>query len=179
MPLRPSSEPMDVLWLRLPHAASDPERAHGLYPGGDSLLVVMDRGDAWQIGYVFAKGAYQRLKQAVLCGRRAGRVERWYRPGLILIGDAAHVMSPVGGVGINYAVQDAIVTSNIVGPRLRHGTLCAADLRAIQRRRELPTRLMQLLQAQMRPRFAESGAVATRPPAALRWAMVATRRGFL
>jgi 2-polyprenyl-6-methoxyphenol hydroxylase-like FAD-dependent oxidoreductase len=200
MPLRPGSEPMDVLWLRLPHAATDPQRAHGLYPGGDGLLVVMDRGDAWQIGYVFAKGAYQRLRQAGLdavrrsiadlapwLGNRtdqlrdwqqtsllsveAGRVERWYRPGLILIGDAAHVMSPVGGVGINYAIQDAIVTSNIVGPRLLHGTLCAADLRAVQRRRELPTRLMQFLQAQMRPRFAESGAVATRPPVAVRWAM--------
>jgi len=200
MPLRPSSEPMDVLWLRLPRAATDPERAHGLYMGGDRLLVVMDRGDAWQIGYVFAKGAYQRLRaagleavrqsiadrapwladrmdqlrdwqQTSLLSVEAGRVERWYRPGLILIGDAAHVMSPVGGVGINYAIQDAIATSNIVGPRLRQGTRCASDLWAIQRRRELPTRLMQILQAGMRPRFAESGPVVTRPPVLLRWAM--------
>jgi 2-polyprenyl-6-methoxyphenol hydroxylase-like FAD-dependent oxidoreductase len=191
---------IDVLWLRLPHGTADPERAQGLYLGRDGLLVVMDRGDDWQIGYVFAKGAYQRLRAAglgALCQSivelapwfadradhvpewrqmsllsvEAGRVKKWYRSGLMLIGDAAHVMSPVAGVGINYAIQDAIVTSNIVGPRLRQGTLRTADLAAVQGRRELPTRLMQFLQRRMQPTFEPSGRAQVSPPLPIRLLM--------
>jgi 2-polyprenyl-6-methoxyphenol hydroxylase-like FAD-dependent oxidoreductase len=77
---------------------------------------------------------------------QAGRVRRWHRPGLLLIGDAAHVMSPVFGVGINYAVQDAVVASNALGPRLLAGGIRSGDLAEVQRRRELPTRLMQWMQ---------------------------------
>ena len=184
---------MDVLWLRMPYAANDPERAHGVYIGSDSMLVVTRRRDGWQIGFILPKGGYQRLRDAGLESLRqsiaqrapwladrtpnlrdwsetsllvvdAGRVDRWYRPGLLLIGDAAHVMSPVFGVGINYAIQDAIVTSNMLGPRLRQGMLVTADMAAVQRRREWPTRLIQRMQRQMRPRFTAGGAPSA-PPA--------------
>jgi 2-polyprenyl-6-methoxyphenol hydroxylase-like FAD-dependent oxidoreductase len=193
MELKGAAETMDVLWLRMPYAANDPERAHGVYIGPDSMLVVTRRGDGWQIGFILAKGGYQRLREAGLESLRqsidqlapwladrtphlrdwsetsllvvaAGRVDRWYRSGLLLIGDAAHVMSPVFGVGINYAIQDAIVASNVLGPRLRQRTLSTADLAAVQRRRELPTRLMQRMQRQMRPRFKAGGAPSA-PPA--------------
>jgi len=199
VPLRGRGAPMDVLWFRLPNAASDPERAAGVYLGTDGVVVIMDRPDGWQVGYAFAKGAYQRLRdagpealrrsvvdhagwladriellrewrQVSLLSVDAGRVERWYAPGLLLIGDAAHVMSPVGGVGINYAVQDAVVAANIIGPGLLQGTLRTADLAAVQCRRELPTRLMQALQQRMTP-FSAAGQPRQRPPLLIRLAM--------
>jgi len=196
MTLRGRGEPMDVLWFRLPKAASDPERATGIYFGSAGQVVVLDRPDGWQVGYVFAKGAYQRLRtagiealrlsvvehaawlgdrigllkdwqQTALLSIDAGRVERWYAPGLLLIGDAAHVMSPVGGVGINYAVQDAVVAANILAPRLIDGTLRSADLAAVQRRREMPTRLMQALQRRM-SHFPAAPQPRIKPPLAVR-----------
>ena len=192
MQLRSRGEPIDVLWFRLPKALSDPERATGIYFGADGLVVVMDRPDGWQVGYVFAKGAYQRLRaaglaelhkaivnrvswladrievisdwrQTSLLSVDAVRVDRWYAPGMLLIGDAAHVMTPVGGVGINYAVQDAVAAANVLGLRLLKGTLRVADLAAVQRRRELPTRLMQAMQRQMAP-FAAEGRPKLQPP---------------
>jgi 2-polyprenyl-6-methoxyphenol hydroxylase-like FAD-dependent oxidoreductase len=194
--LQSRGEPMDILWFRLPKSSSDPERASGLYLGTDGMLVVMDRPDGWQVGYVFAKGAYQRIRgdgvaalrrsvvqhaewladrvdalqhwrQTSLLSVASGRLERWYAPGLLLIGDAAHVMTPVGGVGINYAIQDAVVASNVLGPRLLTGTLRTADLARVQRRRELPTRLMQAMQRRMNP-FTDDGTVQLQPPLALR-----------
>jgi 2-polyprenyl-6-methoxyphenol hydroxylase-like FAD-dependent oxidoreductase len=170
-----SAQAMDVLWLRLPRAAADPPRAYGLYPGNGDFLVIGDRGDTWLVGFAFPKGSYQHFRQAgiesvrqrvselapwladrtvllqdwsqtSLLNVEAGRVQRWYRPGLLLIGDAAHVMSPVFGVGINYAIQDAIVAANKLGPRLRRGKVRQCDLAAVQRRREWPTRLMQFFQ---------------------------------
>jgi 2-polyprenyl-6-methoxyphenol hydroxylase-like FAD-dependent oxidoreductase len=144
--------------------------------GAERIAGRRDRGSAWQIGLAFPKGGYQELRQSGVEALRrrisrlapwladrveglqewtqtpllvvsAGRVRRWYRPGLLLIGDAAHVMSPVFGVGINYAVQDAVVAANALGPRLQHGEVRVRDLAAVQRRREWPTRLMQLLQS--------------------------------
>jgi hypothetical protein len=151
----------------------------------------------WQVGYVFPRGGYQdlrahgleALRQAI--ARRApfladrvddlrswqqtsllqidiGRVRRWFRPGLLLIGDAAHVMSPVGGVGINYAIQDAIVAANLLGPELRQGRLRTHQLEAVQRRREWPTRMMQALQRKLRPRVKRAGEVLPKPPLAAR-----------
>jgi 2-polyprenyl-6-methoxyphenol hydroxylase-like FAD-dependent oxidoreductase len=173
--LHESAQAIDVLWLRLPKSDTDPPRAGGTYPGLRELLVVGDHGDVWQIGLAFPKGSYQELRNAGISalrtriGRlapwlldrtmtlqdwretsllvaRSGRVRRWHMPGLLLIGDAAHVMSPVFGVGINYAIQDAIVASNKLGPSLLRGDVRRRELGAVQRRREWPTRLMQLLQ---------------------------------
>ena len=104
--------------------------------------------------------------QTSLLSVESGRVERWYRPGLLLIGDAAHPMSPVGGVGINYAIQDAVVAANVLGPRLLAGGVRTRDLQAVQRRRELPTRAMQRLQGLMlRQIFAVGGRAGPRPSA--------------
>ena len=171
----PLAQGFDLLWLRLPKADSDPPRAYGLYPRAGSILVVSDRMRVWQLGLGVPKGTYQRLRQAGLVALRAriaemapwvvdrldlieswnqlsllvvaaGRVGRWHRPGLLLIGDAAHVMSPVFGVGINYAIQDAIVAAKVLGPRLLAGDVRSRDLARVQRRRQWPTRVMQWMQ---------------------------------
>jgi 2-polyprenyl-6-methoxyphenol hydroxylase-like FAD-dependent oxidoreductase len=200
IPLLSRSEPLDVLWLKLPYGPSDPPRSHGIYLGSDGILVIMDSGLEYQVGYVFPKGGYKRLRSAGLeslhqtiaarapfladrvqliqdwrqtsmLSIEAGYVQRWYKPGLLLIGDAAHVMSPVAGVGINYAIQDAAVAANVIGPRLVCGSLRTSDLAAVQRRRELPTRIMQLLQAQMRPRLTTDGLPIGKPPLIVRLVM--------
>ena len=142
-------------------------------PGG--MMVLFSRGDHWQCGFVIPKGEYRAVRDAGiaafreaivqrvpwLAGRldvlddwadvalltvQAGRAPRWHRPGLLLIGDAAHPMSPVGGVGINYAIQDAVETANRLTKPLRGGALTEADLAAVQRRREPPTRRAQRAQ---------------------------------
>ena len=136
------------------------------------LLIRLDRGDYWQAGYVIEKGGYERLRAAgldafrsdlatlepALADRvdeldswadvsvldvRVDRLRRWHRPGLLCIGDAAHAMSPVGGVGINLAVQDAVAAANRLVRPLRTGTLSERDLARVQRRRTLPTALTQ------------------------------------
>jgi len=171
-----SSPPMDVLWFRLPRHADDPAASGGrLRIGQGHIFIQLDRGDHWQIGYTILKGSYQEIKAAGLERLRAditqikpifaermetitewkqipvlsvesSIVKRWYRPGLLLIGDAAHVMTPVGGVGINYAVQDAVAAANILTPGLVLGKVRTADLARVQRRRELPTRMIQSFQ---------------------------------
>ena len=172
--LESSSPPMDVLWFRLPREPGEPEDTRGKI-GRGHLMVILNRGDEWQIAYVIAKGAYKEIHDAglpafhraiaemapELAGRveqitdwhqtallsvEAGRVKQWYRPGLLLIGDAAHVMSPVGGVGINYAIQDAVVAANVLRDPLRQGRLRLRDLAAVQRQREIPTRIIQRFQ---------------------------------
>ena len=165
---------MDVLWFRLPRHPGDPDEARGKI-GKGHLMVILNRGDEWQIAYVIAKGTYKEIHDAGLPAFRqaiaemapefadrvdtlqdwhqtsllsveAGRIKQWFRPGLLLIGDAAHVMSPVGGVGINYAIQDAVVAANVLREPLRQGRLRLRDLAAVQRQREIPTRIIQRFQ---------------------------------
>lgn len=172
-----TAPPLDVLWFRLPRAPADPPDSFGRV-GKGHIAVALNRGDLWQIAYSIPKGGYQELraaglealrraiaevvpeladrvgalegwKQVSLLSVESSRCPRWYRPGLLLIGDAAHTMSPVGGVGINYAIQDAVVAANVLARPLRAGRVDLDDLYAVQRRREWPTRIIQWAQSVM------------------------------
>uniref|UniRef100_UPI0039EEE901 FAD-dependent monooxygenase n=1 Tax=Sinomonas sp. G460-2 TaxID=3393464 RepID=UPI0039EEE901 len=165
--------PMDVWWFRVPRHADDPDGGFGRASRGQFLIMV-DRGDYWQCGYIIRKGADAKLRaeglerfrarlaalQPWLADRLAGapssfddvkllevrldRLERWHLPGLLVIGDAAHAMSPVGGVGINLAIQDAVAAARIVRPALlRGGPVPESVLQSVQRRRWWPTVLVQ------------------------------------
>ena len=162
--------PIDVLWFRLSRKTNDPENSMGRFDPG-AALVLINRRDYWQCGYVIPKGAADEVRRAGLPAFRdrlarllpwtADRVaelsewdqvklltvqidclKQWWRPGLLCIGDAAHAMSPVGGVGINIAIQDAVAAGNFLGG----GDFSPANLRRIQRRREWPARATQRLQ---------------------------------
>jgi 2-polyprenyl-6-methoxyphenol hydroxylase-like FAD-dependent oxidoreductase len=166
--------PMDVLWFRLPKKPSDPNETMGRFDAG-RIVVVLDRGDYWQCAFVIRKGAIEETKRAGLPAFRqsivrlapafadrvdelkdwdqiklltvaVNRVRRWHRPGLLCIGDAAHAMSPIGGVGVNLAVQDAVAAANLLWQPLKTRTLREGDLERVQRRREFPTRVTQRLQ---------------------------------
>jgi 2-polyprenyl-6-methoxyphenol hydroxylase-like FAD-dependent oxidoreductase len=198
-----SSSPMDILWFRISRTATDPDIGLGGYFGSGALIALINRFDYWQVGYVIPKGGYQQLRSQGLEGvrqtfaktvpflaDRASEVQewkqvsvlsvesnyltRWHRPGLLLIGDAAHVMSPVGGVGINYAIQDAIVSANILAPTLQFGIVHERDLAAIQRQRVLPTRIIQAVQSfiqnQVLVRGLKAGPAATSLPFGFRLA---------
>ncbi len=173
--------PMDVLWMRLSRLPDDPDQLQGRIVAGQ-MLVMIDRGDYWQCAFVIPKGSFAAIRQEGLEAFRAkltglapflgGRVEelrgwddiklltvtvdrlrRWFRPGLLCIGDAAHAMSPIGGIGINLAIQDAVAAANILGPALRNGPAGPDLLAAVQRRREPPTRLTQRLQVLIQNRL--------------------------
>jgi 2-polyprenyl-6-methoxyphenol hydroxylase-like FAD-dependent oxidoreductase len=166
--------PMDVLWLRLPKKAGDPDESMGRFEAG-RIVVLIDRGDYWQCAFLIPKGAFEETKRAGLPAFRhriaeavpmfadrvdeindwdqvklltvaVDRLERWYRAGLLCIGDAAHAMSPIGGVGVNLAVQDAVAAANILWQPLANGTVSQDDLKRVQRRREFPTRVTQRIQ---------------------------------
>ena len=170
-----TAPPIDVLWFRLSRREGDPEEPTG-YIGGGRFLVLINRGDYWQLGYVLPKGADRQVRaaslesfrrsigeavpgvadrtseiedweQVKLLSVQVNRLKRWYRPGLLCIGDAAHVMSPVGGVGINLAIQDAVAAANALSGPLREGKVEPRYLKAVQRRRDLPIRVIQGLQA--------------------------------
>ncbi|MDQ3942463.1 MAG: FAD-dependent oxidoreductase [Actinomycetota bacterium] len=199
-----TSPPMDVLWFKLPRKEGDPEGVLGRFGRGHGA-VALDRFDYWQAGYIILKGTFPELrhegiealrrsyaelvpefadrmehledwKQVSLLSVESSRCPTWYRPGLLLIGDAAHVMSPVGGVGINYAIQDAVVAANMLAEPLKtcQQQLKDLDLRylaAVQRRREWPTRIIQAFQTQIQQRIVASALRSERPfrpPAFLR-----------
>ncbi|HTV45191.1 MAG TPA: FAD-dependent oxidoreductase [Stellaceae bacterium] len=172
--------PMDVLWLRLSRRADDPAQTLGRADTG-RILVMLNREDYWQCAFVIAKGGFEDIRQRGLpafreeitrlapwLGERVDeladwsdvsllsvavdRLRVWHRPGLICIGDAAHAMSPIGGVGINLAIQDAVAAANILAPALRQGAASEDNLRAVQRRREFPTRAMQRVQVMLQNR---------------------------
>jgi 2-polyprenyl-6-methoxyphenol hydroxylase-like FAD-dependent oxidoreductase len=166
--------PMDVLWLRLSKRPEDSQQTLGRIQAG-VVFVMLDRGDYWQCAYVIPKGGYDKMRAAGLEAFRAAivalnraladrvreiaswddvklltvsvdRLKRWARPGLLCVGDAAHAMSPIGGVGINLAIQDAVAAANILWEKLRTGPVPLEILKKVQERREWPTRATQRLQ---------------------------------
>lgn len=172
--------PMDVLWFRLSRSPGDPEATMGRFDVG-RIFVLINRGPYWQCGYVIPKDGAGEVRRRGLEAFRASvaalvpfaadriveirdwddvklltvkvdRLRQWYRPGLLCIGDAAHAMSPVGGVGINLAIQDAVAAANRLWMPLREGRLTTEHLRLVQRRREWPTRVTQWLQLQAQRR---------------------------
>ncbi|MGB6347186.1 MAG: FAD-dependent oxidoreductase [Methyloceanibacter sp.] len=188
--------PMDVLWLRLSKRPDDGTQTLGRIEAG-RFFIMLDRGDYWQCAFVIPKGGYEELRRRgleafrdeivklnpALANRmqeiaswddvklltvRVDRLKRWYAPGVLCIGDAAHAMSPVGGVGINLAVQDAVAAANILARPLRQGAVSVALLRQVQERRQLPTRLTQALQVFIQKRVISAVlALRTKPRAPL------------
>jgi 2-polyprenyl-6-methoxyphenol hydroxylase-like FAD-dependent oxidoreductase len=192
--------PMDVLWMRIPRDPGDPVQQLGTIRTGH-MLVMLDRGDYWQCAYLIRKGGFDELKAAgigalqralaetvpALADRvaliddwskvsmlqvRVDRLERWHRPGLLCIGDAAHAMSPIGGIGINLAIQDAVAAANILATPLHDGaTPTESDLQRIQDRRMFPTKVTQAFQVFIQDRAIDpilKGAQLDAPPLAVR-----------
>jgi 2-polyprenyl-6-methoxyphenol hydroxylase-like FAD-dependent oxidoreductase len=197
--------PMDVLWFRVPRAAGDDEETIGRFDPG-RIFIRINRGDYWQCAYVIAKGSFDAVRAKGLDAFKTDsarlmdlpverlsnltsfddvrllvvavdRLERWWRPGFLAIGDAAHAMSPVGGVGVNLAVQDAVAAANqLAAPLLAHA-VAEADLAAVERRRLTPVRLTQMAQVVVQNNgIARALGEAARPPLALR---LITRFPFL
>ena len=187
---------VDVLWLKLSRRPDDPAPAMS-HAGPQQGLVLIDRGDYWQCGYVIRKGSHEELKargipafraalaalaplpaerfdeisgwdQVHLLQIRMDRLEQWWAPGVLCIGDAAHAMSPVGGFGVNLAIQDAVAAARILAGPLRAGQVSTRDLAAVQARRLFPTRATQGLQRMMRRKRNDRGEAAPRPPGFVR-----------
>ena len=166
--------PMDVLWMRLTKKPSDPGHTLGRVEAG-KMMVMLDRDEYWQCGFIIPKGhAGEMRKQGIemlradiaglapflsdrveelrdwndvsLLTVKIDRLPKWFRPGLLCIGDAAHAMSPIGGVGINLAIQDAVAAANILGAKLKAGNVSIGNLEMVQRRRQFPTRATQKIQ---------------------------------
>ncbi len=171
-----SGVPIDVLWFRIPRTTNDPEQLFGNFNYGKALVMI-PRGDYFQAALIIPKGSFEAIKERGLDDFRASvaqiapyvgdrvaelkswdqiklltvqinRLRKWYRPGLLCIGDAAHAMSPAGGVGINLAIQDAVATANLLTRGLLSGQVTEAMLARVQCRREFPTRATQFLQVQ-------------------------------
>jgi 2-polyprenyl-6-methoxyphenol hydroxylase-like FAD-dependent oxidoreductase len=187
--------PMDVLWFRVSRRQSDEAATFGHIEAG-MMMIMLNRGDYWQCAYVIPKGGIERVRAAGLAAFRQSvammspyladrvdelknwddvklltvavdRLRQWWRPGLLCIGDAAHAMSPVGGVGVNLAIQDAVATANRLAGPLNAGTVSDDDLRAIEARRTFPVRFTQRLQLIMQNRIisrALSGTQKPKPP---------------
>jgi 2-polyprenyl-6-methoxyphenol hydroxylase-like FAD-dependent oxidoreductase len=172
--------PIDVLWFRLPRRPGDPDQTGGYVRPG-SFFVTINRSDYWQCGFVIPKDAFETMRSEDISSFRervaraapflapvvgsiaswdevklltvqVDHLRRWWKPGLLCIGDAAHAMSPVGGVGINLAIQDAVAAANILAGPLRRGPASPSDLAAVQRRREWPVRVTQRVQVMVQDR---------------------------
>lgn len=191
--------PMDVLWFRLSRRPGDHNHTFGQIAGG-RFFIMLNRGDYWQCAFVIPKGSLESLQAKGLDAFKDGlvalspaladrmpeltswdeikllsvaveRMQRWWKPGFVCIGDAAHTMSPIGGVGVNLAVQDAVAAANLLARPLREKRLADADLAAVQKRREFPAKLTQMMQIAIQnriitPLLASQGPIA--PPFALR-----------
>jgi 2-polyprenyl-6-methoxyphenol hydroxylase-like FAD-dependent oxidoreductase len=173
LPVKEFPMPIDVLWFRLPRTDSAPETLG--YLGSGQIVIAINRGEYCQCGTIIDKGGFERVQaaglqpfrssvaavapflitgldaltdwdQVKLLSVRANRLRQWWLPGLLCIGDAAHAMSPVGGIGVNYAVADAVAAANALAEPLRLGRICDEDLRAVQKRRQTPTKIAQRLQ---------------------------------
>ncbi len=180
LPVQELGAPMDVLWFRLARSPSEAGQTMARFDAGQ-IFIMIDRGEYRQCGYVLPKGRFDELRAAgieafrervarlaprvkahvgelrswddvKLLTVRVDRVSRWYRPGLLCIGDAAHAMSPIGGVGINLAIQDAVAAANILAEPLRRRSVTVEHLLQVQRRREWPTRVTQRLQVAIQNR---------------------------
>ncbi|WP_110588085.1 FAD-dependent oxidoreductase [Microbacterium suaedae] len=183
---------MDVLWFRLP---KDPAERQPFVHAGDGTLIVIDRGDFFQVAYVIPAGSWEGDAESLAAMRtrvsslvpelndrvhalelddiklltvRLERLRRWQRDGLLAVGDAAHAMSPAGGVGINLALQDAIATANILGPILRNRRPTERELRRVQRRRALPTVIIQRVQRVLQDPLLGSAAASPKLPLPIR-----------
>ena len=191
--------PMDVLWFRLDHRAGDEHAVLGRFADGQ-LLVMLDRGDYWQCALIIRKGTADAVKAEGLAAFRArvariakrssadeieslddvklltvavDRLEEWWRPGLLFIGDAAHAMSPIGGVGINLAIQDAVAAANILTDPLLRKSATLNDLRRVQKRRHFPTWATQAMQVAIQNHVIDpmlASGKTPKPPAVLRLA---------
>ena len=179
--LKEFGAPIDVLWMRLSKRGTDPPQSLGFFRHG-KLLVLLDRGDYFQAGFVIPKGGLDQIKQRGLPALhrdivklgpflqdritelddwdkirlltvQINRLKKWCREGLLCIGDNAHAMSPAGGVGINLALQDAVATANLLAAKLREGPVRVSDLEQVQKRREFPVKFIQALQVQVHRRI--------------------------
>ncbi|HEX9154381.1 MAG TPA: FAD-dependent oxidoreductase, partial [Nitrospira sp.] len=183
--------PMDVLWFRLSRRAGDPVDPMGRFDAG-RIFIMLNRGEYWQCGFVIAKGSRDQLESKGLPAFRESvaalapfardrigelhewgaiklltvqvdRLRQWYRGGLLCIGDAAHAMSPVGGVGINLAIQDAVATANMLAEPLSAGNLATEHLQRVQARREWPTKMTQRVQLMVQNRVIKAALGSTAP----------------
>jgi 2-polyprenyl-6-methoxyphenol hydroxylase-like FAD-dependent oxidoreductase len=181
LPLSVLGAPIDVLWFSLPRRGDAAGEDSLLNAAPGTMVITIDRGNYWQCAFVIAKGGRDALAatgiddlrrrtaqaaphvadavgaltsfdQVKLLSVAVDRLDRWWRPGLLAIGDAAHAMSPIGGVGINVAIQDAVAAANLLVPRLRGGALPPDALEAVQRRRLWPARATQFVQVQVQNR---------------------------
>jgi 2-polyprenyl-6-methoxyphenol hydroxylase-like FAD-dependent oxidoreductase len=185
--------PIDVLWFPLSHKASDQGQPLGRVNNG-SFMVMFDRAEYWQCAFVIHKGGFDEMRShdiaefrekiatlmpfmrdrvdelkswedVKLLTVKVDRLTTWHRPGLLCIGDSAHAMSPVGGVGINLAIQDAVATANILAAPLAAGTVTEEQLHAVQRRREFPTRITQRVQVFAQDNIISRALTSTKPVA--------------
>ena len=193
MKLGKTSPPMDIIWFKvsIPENSGLTESVNGRI-GSGTMVALINRGDYIQAGYIIMKGSYKELRklgiehfrneiaalvpeitstiseitdwsQCSILSVVTGRVEKWYQDGLLLIGDAAHIMSPVGGVGINYAIQDAVATVNLLADPIKENRLNVTDLAMVQTRREPATRFIQKFQTFVQKRIVSNALKSDKP----------------